>query len=178
MKKYIIFVLFILTSNYVFGQATQISTLNISKGSSVDMYFNSETKLSDGITYTDWTRFRIRIDISTAAVPEPGVSWSLDVNRIGGDPIPGDVSPDLPADVLLIRAVYYGTDATLDTGIIPIVGVTNLFSVATAVDQNQIDDFIDITYYVGVTAQGCTTVLGEEADFYFTDLNYNLTVTW
>jgi hypothetical protein len=158
---------------------TEIVRLDVARGGSMYMDFNSYTKINDGITYANWTTFRVRVEILDAGSnPVAGVNWTFDVTRIGGDPIPGDVEPPLPADVLFIRAVYNGS-TTVDTGIIPISGTTNLFTIlAASADSNQIDHTIDVSYYVGVTADGCTTVAGEEADFYFQDLRFDLIVDW
>ncbi len=177
MKKYIVLMLLFINS-YSFSQ-TEIGRLDVLRGGSANMYFNSVSKITAGITYNNWTTFRVRVEILDAgSAPVAGVNWTLDVTRIGGDPIPGDVEPDLPADVLFLRAVYNGTVA-VDTGIIPITGTTNLFTIpAVSVDANEIDHTIDISYYVGVVADGCTTVSGEEPDFYFQDLRFDLVIDW
>jgi hypothetical protein len=177
MKSWTVLLLLFIV-NYAYSQ-TEIARLDVARGGSVYMDFNSQTKINDGISYLNWTTFRIRVEIlDGVSAPVAGVNWTFDVTRIGGDPIPGDVEPPLPADVLFISAVYNG-NTVRNIGPIAITGTTTLFTIpAGDLDANQIDHTIDVSFFVGATAEGCTTIVGEEADFYFQDLRFELVVDW
>ena len=161
--KYLGLVLFfLLLLNFrAFSQVT--SRLTVVSGNSVYFTFNSFTKFTTGIEYTDWTLFDVYFD-------DPGdVSnrWRLTVNT-SATQIDGDGGNTLPLSSIYILGISASATSngwmSLDTN--PLLG-TLLTDGLQGAAMNA-----SVSYRCGMAP--ATSVLGEATDFYFVDLIFTL----
>lgn len=158
MKKLLV-VLFVFYNISLYSQAR----LNISSGSSVNFYFNSYQKYTNGITYTDFTKLNIEYIDTTSANTYP--HWRLDCKALTSN-INGDAGNTLNLNYLELNASGAGSP----TGIqfLNSSDVTLLNQAVETAPGSPVTVFI--SYYCGVT----NSLLGKNSDYYVVDILFTL----
>lgn len=161
MRKIIIIIMFFLSGHIVFSQNTT-SRLTIESGGSVNFFFNSFLKYSNGITYSDWTKLDVYYNDTTDA-GGLGIhpTWKLDVKALSPT-IDGDAGNTLTLDVIEIEATgdpgstglnaLSAADVSLITG--GVAGISTIF----------------ISYSCGKNV----SLMGESPDYYVVDIVFTL----
>ncbi len=162
----------------------------IENGSTIPFVLNSFQKLTDGVTYTDWTRIKVKMEETSAdAIDTLALGWTLSFRALtpniegSSTSIPlstirmssTDNSPNPPQlnDVALTElTTAFQTLASATPG----VHVPNTYTGAE-------ETILDITYECGANNAGCATnvlpcnrLLGYPPDLYVVDIQLLITV--
>lgn len=174
-----------------FGQAASAG-FYIERGSQVPFVFNTFSKLEQGVTYTDWTRIRIKMqEIKVDGIDTLALGWTLSFRSItpaivGDRGVPSDY---LPLNTLRLSSTDNSTSPPQQNA----VGLTDLTAAFQALSSatpglhvpNDIsgveETILDITYECGANNGGCPLVpcnqlFGKVPDNYSVDIELLITV--
>lgn len=191
--RLLIFILFLNLYQCVFSQDGSVR-VRVFTGGNLDFVFNSISEYKVGITYLNYTV--IGIEATDPAGGTDRTAWRVEVSANDGDG-DGFLTGTDPVNTLPFSTVE--VQATSVASCVPVPCPINLFGSpwvplavvpTTIIDGNAAgggDDIIDggiselafttdqvnISYRAGVT----TSLLGEQADFYSDDINFDILLT-
>lgn len=193
MYKFVLFI-FTMISSFVLQQGVKAQTggFYIEYGSTVPFVFNSMQKLDQGITYTDWTRIKIKMEENNAdAIDTFALGWTLSFRAltatiVGDRGVPAD---DLPLSTIRLSS----TDNSPNPPQLNAIALTDLTAafqtLASATPGLHVpntytgveETVLDITYECGANNAGCpgapcNKIFGSEPDNYTVDIELLITV--
>lgn len=174
------------------GSSQESAGFYIEKGSQVPFVFNTISKLESGVTYTDWTRIRIKMQESNVdAIDTFALGWTLSFRALTAS-MPGDRG--VPADYLPLNTLRLSsTDnstAPPQQNAIALTDLTAAFqTLSNATPALHVpntltgaeETILDITYECGANNGGCPLVpcnqlFGKVPDSYYVDIELLITV--
>ncbi len=191
-RQIILMFLLLIVSQKNFGQAS--AGFYIETGSIVPFSFSSFAKLQNGITYTDWTTIRIKMqELTVDATDTFALGWTLSFRALTAT-IEGDRG--VPADNLPLNTIRLSSadDSPNPPQFIPIAltDLTNAYQTlasatgglhvpnsATVGDPDE--TILKITFECGANNAGCPAapcnmLFGREPDIYTVDIELLITV--
>ncbi len=189
MIRLLISFLFFSFSSLLLGQNS--AGFFIEKGNLVPFVFNSFSKLENGVTYTDWTRIKIKMQETTVdAIDTFILGWTLNFRAIT-PAINGDAGGSLPLNTLRLRSVDNspnppqftptGGYVALNSGYQALATTIPGFHVPNTIAAGPEQTILDISYECGGNNSGCplppcNRLLGQTPDLYTVDIELLLTV--
>lgn len=192
--RLIIAIAFFSFHHYVFSQDGSVR-VRVFSGSNLDFIFNSISDYSTGITFTNYTL--LGIEATDPAGGTDRTAWTIEISADDAD-ADGFLTGTNPANTIPFSAIE--VQATSIASCVPIPCPINLFAspwvpltafpiTTIIIDGNALggaDDIIagvselaytidqvNISYRVGVT----TSLLGEQADYYADDINFDIIIS-
>ncbi len=193
LKKYksiVVLTFFIQASLY--GQTS--AGFYIERGSMVPFVFNSFAKLEQGVTYTNWTRIKIKMQETTVdGIDTFALGWTLSFRALTAT-IQGDRG--VPADNLPLNTIRISSTDNSPTppqlNGVPLTELTNAYQdLATATPGLHVpntiipgdpeETILDVTFECGANNAGCPGIpcnqlFGKMPDNYTVDIELLLTV--
>jgi hypothetical protein len=190
MRTIIILCIFLINTHLSLAQAS--AGFYIERGSQVPFVFNSFAKLQDGVTYTDWTRIRIKMqELTVDATDTFALGWTLSYRAttaaiVGDRGVPADY---LPLNTLRLASTDNSTNPPQQNAI----GLTDLTAAFQTLSNatpglhvpNTLtgveETILDVTYECGANNGGCplppcNQLFGRVPDNYTVDIELLITV--
>ena len=168
MKRFVLIITVCLISiKLINAQADTVARLTTIASGTVDFYFNSESKINNGIELTNFTRFRVYF-VATDNLGNPTLAnWRLLV-RSNTAQIDGDAGNTLDLRTVQISA-NSGAGGT-DQGWVSLSSTDVILVDAGNNPANTVD--VTISYRCGMDA--LYPISGQTPDHYFVDLIFTL----
>ncbi len=167
-----ILILVLLLANTGFSQNIT-SRITVLSGSSVQLPFNSYTKIANGISYNNWTQIQIYyLDTLDDGTNNTTSQWHLMV-RANSATIDGDGGSSMPLDKVELEVSNISPASSgASAGRITLTNTDQEIVRNGANPTNTAT--VTISYYIGQNAGGTNSLLGETPDYYFVDLIFTL----
>lgn len=168
--------------NIVISQEWNFARLSVLYGGSIPFNFNSIQKFSDGIEVIDGTLLGITL-VDSSQIGHDLEGFDLNFRTFNGQTVIRGESLDLPLDRIRVKCEsYLGLGIGTSNNYQDLSSTwTNLFSYTNVPFTNLIWDThqLSISYECGkpVLAGGNGSLLGEEADFYNVEIEFELVPT-
>ena len=169
MKKILILLIIISSAFTAIAQNTT-ARLTIESGSSIYFNINTFDKYTNGIEYTNWTRFRVYFLDTADNGLVTAQKWQLNVEAMSAN-IAGDVGNTLDLNTVELSASC--GDATT-TGIMALAGPGSATKLLHIGSNNVSASLIQVTYYCGQSKFVTNKLLGKQPDYYTVDIVYTL----
>ena len=173
MKRFILTVI-ILSSYFffdLFGQGTTTVRVRVVRGARLDFIFNSLSRYTDGMTYTDFTKIDIYYnDTVGVGVPNSNCTgWELTVKALQPQ-FEGDMS----AQILDLATIVFSVKRDgIDAGTFTLSNAEQVIASDVFPNIVNVNEEILITYNCG-TLPG-NNLMNKMPDYYNVDLVFNLT---
>lgn len=189
--RFIVTVVIALTL-FKYGYSQESAGFYIERGSQVPFVFNTISKLESGVTYTDWTRIRIKMqEVTVDALDTFALGWTLSFRALTAS-MPGDrgVPADyLPLSTLRLSSTDNSTNPPQQNGV-ALTDLTAAFQTLSSATPglhvpNTLtgaeETILDITFECGANNGGCplapcNQLFGKVPDNYSVDIELLITV--
>jgi len=169
MKKILILLIIISSAFAAIAQNTT-ARLTIESGSSIYFNINTFDKYTNGVEYTNWTRFRVYFLDTTNAGAVTVQKWQLNVEAMSAN-IAGDAGNTL--DLNTIELIASCGDAT-PSGIVVLAGPGSATKLLHTGNNNVSASLVQVTYYCGQSKTVTNELIGKQPDHYTVDIVYTL----